>query len=89
MEATAQMLALCLLVTGVFYGTQRMETAAVNGISQAVYQRELKEAEKTSLISLRFLDSRRRMRTRTALMIPRFPMENPQLPSSCQSRRRK
>ena len=46
MEATAQMLALCLLVTGVFYGTQRMETAAVNGISQAVYQRELKEAEK-------------------------------------------
>ena len=40
------MLALCLLVTGVFYGTQRMETAAVNGISQAVYQRELKEAEK-------------------------------------------
>lgn len=46
MEATAQMLALCLFVTGSFYGTQRLETAAVNGISQAVYQHELKEAEK-------------------------------------------
>lgn len=46
MEAIAQMLALCLFVTGVFYGTQRMETAAVNGISQAVYHHELKEAEK-------------------------------------------
>ena len=46
MEATAQMLALCLFVTGSFYGTQRLETAAVNGISQAIYQHELKEAEK-------------------------------------------
>lgn len=46
MEATAQMLALCLFVTGSFYGTQRLETAAVNGISQAVYHHELKEAEK-------------------------------------------
>ena len=46
MEAIAQMLVLCLFVTGVFYGTQRMETAAVNGISQAVYHHELKEAEK-------------------------------------------
>ena len=46
MEAIAQMLALCLFVTGVFYGTQRIEAAAVNGISQAVYHHELKEAEK-------------------------------------------
>lgn len=46
MEATAQMLALCLFVTGAFYGTQRLETFAVNGISQAVYQHEMKEAEK-------------------------------------------
>lgn len=45
-EATAQMLVLCLFVTGVFYGTQRIEAAAVNGISQAVYHHELKEAEK-------------------------------------------
>ena len=46
MEATAQMLALCLFVTGSFYGTQRLETFAVNGISQAVYQHELKEEKK-------------------------------------------
>lgn len=45
-EATAQMLALGLFVTGAFYGTQRLETFAVNGISQAVYQHELKEEEK-------------------------------------------
>ena len=45
-EAAAQMLALCLFVTGAFYGTQRLETFAVNGISQAVYQHELKEEEK-------------------------------------------
>ena len=45
-EAVAQMLVFCLLATGVFYGTQRIETAAVNGISQAVYQHQLKEAEK-------------------------------------------
>ncbi len=45
-EAVAQMLVFCLLAIGVFYGTQRIETAAVNGISQVVYQHELKEAEK-------------------------------------------
>ena len=44
-ETVAQMLVLCLLSTGVFYGTQRLETAAVNGISQAVYQHELKKTE--------------------------------------------
>lgn len=49
MEAITQMLVLCLLVTGAFYGTQRLETAAVNGISQAVYQHELKEAEEQQL----------------------------------------
>ena len=45
-ETVAQMLVLCLLSTGVFYGTQRLETAAVNGISQAVYEQELKKTEK-------------------------------------------
>ena len=44
-ETVVQMLVCCLLVTGCFYGTQKLETAAVNGITQAVYQHELKEIE--------------------------------------------
>ena len=44
-DTVVQMLVCCLLVTGCFYGTQKLETAAVNGITQAVYQHELKESE--------------------------------------------
>lgn len=45
-ETAARMLAMCLLVCCCFFGIQRLETAVVNDISQAVYQHELKEAEK-------------------------------------------
>lgn len=44
-DTVVQMLVCCLLVTGCFYGTQKLETAAVNGITQAIYQHELKEIE--------------------------------------------
>lgn len=68
-EAVAQMLVLCLLVTGSFYGTQRLESAAVNGISQAVYQHELMETEKQQL------------EQPTAPQPPVFPEQQPEPPT--------